>query len=138
MNTDTIKDLVKKILTSDSEIKILYDRQILFDMTPDLEVEGSENIYFLDELHFEEIRFFELEELEIPDDIVDFVKLLNKIKKSDLEKECPDYLIALDEDINFISEDSFNELYSLEYLEERLRYLQIFKVQYLKPERIKL
>lgn len=138
MNPYIIKDLVKKILTTDTEIRILYCGEILYSMTPDLEVEGSENIYFLDELHFEEIRFFTLEESEIPDNIGDFIKLLNKIKKSDLEKECPDYLIALDEDINFISEDSFNELYSLEYLEERLRYLQIFKVQYLKPERIKL
>ncbi len=76
--------------------------------------------------------------MDIPDDIRDFVKLLNKIKKSDLEKEYPDYLISFNEDIIFISEDSFNELYSLEYIVERLRYLQIYKVQYLKPERIKL
>lgn len=138
MNTDTIKDLVKKILTTDTEIRILYCREILYSITPDLEVEGTEDIHQFEELDFNEIRFFELEEIEIPDNIGYFIKLLNKIKKSDLEKECPDYLISYDEDINFISEDSFNELYSLEYLEEHLRYLQIFKVHYLNPEKIKI
>lgn len=122
---DTIKDLVKKILTTDTEIRIFYNREILYEMTPDLEIEGEDFVW-------------QLEELDIPDDIRDFVKLLNKIKKSDLEKEYPDYLISFNEDIIFISEDSFNELYSLEYIVERLRNLQIYKVQYLKPERIKL
>lgn len=135
---DTIKDLVKKILTTDTEIRILYNREILYEMTPDLEIEGEDFVWQLEELDFNEIKFFVLEELDIPDDIRDFVKLLNKIKNSDLEKEYPDYLISFNEEIRFISEELFNNWYSLEYLDENLRYLQIYRVKYLKPEKVKL
>lgn len=140
MNTDTIKDLVKKILTTDSEIRVLYDRQILFDMDVDNIIETSE----FDELDFHDIdfdliSFFKVDEIDTPTDIRDYVKLIDKIKKSDIEKYRPDYMFnGSSVDIVLLTEEILNNFYDVEFISENIEYLQIFKVQYLKPERIKL
>ena len=139
-NLNEIKNLVKKILTTDSDIRILYDRQILFDMDVDNIIETSEfeELNF-DDIDFNFISFFKVQEIETPTDIRDYIKLIDKIKKSDIDKSKPEYMFnGSSVDIVLLTEEILNNFYETEFISANIDYLQIYKVQYLKPEKIKL
>jgi len=144
MNTrndlNTIKDLVKKILTTDTEIRILYCREILFDMDVNNVIETSEFEELLfDDIDFDLINFFTVEEIETPTDIRDYVKLIDKIKKSDIEKSKPEYMFnGSSGDIVLLTEEILNDFYETEFISENIDYLQIYKIKYIKHERIKV
>lgn len=133
-----IKDLIRKVLLSDSDIRIMYNRELL-DYIDDnnIIVTNQNSEIFLDDIESEDVYFFELEQLQFPDDIKDYIKLIDKIKKSNVEKDNPEYIINHC-GLEFLSEDYLSEFYSLDYIIDYLYNIELLKVKYLKPERIQL
>lgn len=138
-NINEIKDLVKKILTTNSDIKILYNKQILLDMDVDNVIETTEfDELDFDNIDFNFISFFKVLEIEVPTDIRDYIKLIDKIKKSDIDKSKPDYLFSSSSVyLSLITKETLNSFYDLEFISKNINHLQFYKIKYLKSEKIK-
>ena len=133
---DSKIDLLYKIINDDSIIQILYQRDIIHNIENDI-LEGILGEYNIKDLYLEDMYFVILDELEIPTNIKDYTKLLNKIKKSDVEKEAPDYIFSFNEEFQFMTDFEFNSFYDLEYIIDNLQYTQIYKLKYLNEKGIK-
>ena len=133
---DSKIELLYKIINDDSIIKILYQRDIIHNIENDI-LEGILDEYNIKDLYLEDMYFVILDELEIPTNIKDYTKLLNKIKKSDVEKDAPDYIFSFNEEFQFMTDFEFNSFYDLEYIIDNLQYTQIYKLKYLNEKGIK-
>lgn len=133
-----LRDLIKKVLISATEAKIMYYREILEYIDENDVIDTNQNSeILLSDIELENVYFFELERLNIPDDITEYIKLINKIKKSDIEKDKPEYIIDYF-GINFLTEEMLREFYTIDFIIDELNNIEIYNVKYLKPERIKL
>lgn len=140
-----MRDLIRKVLLSDSDIRIMYNREILEYIDENnvinLVSTNQNSEIFLDDIELEDVYFFELEQVQFPDEIKDYIKLIDKIKKSNVEKDNPEYIID-NRGLEFLSEEYLNDFYSLDYIIDYiidyLYNIELLKVQYLKPEKIKL
>lgn len=133
---DSKIELLYKIINDDSIIQILYQRDIIHNIENDI-LEGILGEYNIKDLYLEDMYFVILDELEIPTNIKDYTKLLNKIKKSDVEKDAPDYIFSFNEELQFMTDFEFNSFYYLEYIIDNLQYTQIYKLKYLNEKGIK-
>lgn len=113
----------------DGDIQVLYDSEILFET--EASVVYSENTeYLIKDLDSVYLNFFEYEyELDIPDNINKFYKLLNTIKKT-VEKEKPSYMLICNE-YPILTEEALEDFYSIDYLIDRVSTLKIYKLKYL-------
>ena len=129
-------DLIKEILDSGSEIKVIYDSELIFDYDLTTFSSGDTNEIPFEELDEDYLKFALFNEIEISSDMKEFLKLLNTIKKTfgtDKQK----YWVTINEYEDIISDEAFEELYDLSYLIEHFYDLQIFEVQYLDVKKVR-
>ena len=125
-----------KIINDDSIIQILYQRDIIHNIENDI-LEGILGEYNIKDLYLEDMYFVILDELETPSDIKEYTKLLNKIKKSDVEKEAPDYIFSFNEELQFMTDFEFNSFYNLDYIIDNLQHTQVYELKYLNEKEVK-
>ena len=125
-----------KIINDDSIIQILYQRDIIHNIENDI-LEGILGEYNIKDLYLEDMYFVILDELETPSDIKEYTKLLNKIKKSDVEKETPDYIFSFNEELQFMTDFEFNSFYNLDYIIDNLQHTQVYELKYLNEKEVK-
>ena len=133
---DSKIELLCKIINDDSIIQILYQRDIIHNIENDI-LEGILGEYNIKDLYLEDIYFIILDELETPSDIKEYTKLLNKIKKSDVEKEAPDYIFSFNEELQFMSDFEFNSFYNLDYIIDNLQHTRLYELKYLNEKEVK-
>ena len=133
---DSKIELLYKIINDDSIIKILYQRDIIHNIENDI-LEGILGEYNIKDLYLEDIYFIILDELEILTNIKDYTKLLNKIKKSDVEKDAPDYIFSFNEELQFMSDFEFNSFYNLDYIIDNLQHTRLYELKYLNEKEVK-
>ena len=133
---DSKIELLYKIINDDSIIQILYQRDIIHNIENDI-LEGILGEYNIKDLYLEDMYFVILDELEIPTNIKDYTKLLNKIKKSDVEKEAPDYIFSFNEEFQFMTDFEFNSFYDLEYIIDNLQHTRLYELKYLNEKEVK-
>ena len=133
---DSKIELLYKIINDDSIIQILYQRDIIHNIENDI-LEGILGEYNIKDLYLEDMYFVILDELEIPTNIKDYTKLLNKIKKSDVEKDAPDYIFSFNEEFQFMTDFEFNSFYDLEYIIDNLQHTRLYELKYLNEKEVK-
>ena len=129
-------ELLYKILDQDTDIKILYQRDIIYSVENNI-LDGFLDEYYIKDLYLEDIYFIILDELETPSDIKEYTKLLNKIKKSDVEKEAPDYIFSFNEELQFMTDFEFNSFYNLDYIIDNLQHTRLYELKYLNEKEVK-
>jgi hypothetical protein len=129
-------NLIKTILDSDTEIKVIYDSERIFEYDDDSFYSGDATEISFEELDEDYLKFAIFEEIEVSTDIKEFLKLLNTIKKT-FGTQKQKYWLTMNDFEDIISDEAFEELYDLSYLIEHFYDLQIFEVQYLDVKKVR-
>lgn len=123
-------------LTLGTEIKAIYDSEIIFDYDAKAFYAGDTSEIPFEELDEDYLKFALFEEIDVPTDIKEFLKLLNTISKT-FETPKQKYWLIMNEFEDIVTNEQLNELFDLVYLVEKFHYLQIFEIQYLDVNKVK-
>ena len=129
-------DLIKEVLNSDSEIRVIYDSELIFDCDSTTFYAGDTTEILFEDLDEDYLKFVIFDEIEIDSDIKEFLKLLNSIKKTfgtDKQK----YWLRMNECEDIITDEALDEFFDLNYLVEHFYDLQIFEVKYLDVKKVR-
>lgn len=127
-------DKIREILTSNTDVRILYDGEVIYEIDNEY-IYSEHSSHLISELDYSFISFFKYTEVEVPSNIFEFYKMLNKIKKT-LENENPKYHIIMNEQYVIISEEELEEFYDLYYLRDNIDSMEIFEIKYLDATKI--